>query len=116
MDNVIGQGWNPGLTLHADFAARTIGTDNDFTFTDESEAITGGVSFKGSATITNSGDFLIPLNGAFFDKDRTPGDPLTGTIDGAFFGPRAAEIGGVYQYLRAGAVYGAGAFGGTMVP
>ncbi|QGN55708.1 hypothetical protein [Novosphingobium sp. Gsoil 351] len=37
-------------------------------------------------------------------------------IDGAFFGPQAAEVGGVYQFFRDGTEYTAGVFAAAKGP
>jgi hypothetical protein len=108
---------NPGghnFDLHADFAARTIGTELAYKFGDNDEL--GSLSAKGSGPITSNGDFVIPLKGDFFDGNHVASDPFTGTINGAFFGPQAAETGGIYQFFRGSTVWAAGSFGLTKNP
>jgi hypothetical protein len=100
--------------LHADFGAGTIATEIAFRFGEDEDL--GGVSARGSAPIARGGEFLIPLNGDFFDADHVVGESFGGTIDGAFFGPQAAEVGGVYRFLRGSEVWAAGAFIGAKKP
>jgi len=75
------------FTLTADFGQRSIATQI-------SQASVFDVS--GSAPFSNDGSFNIPLSG-------TAGvEAATGTMDGAFFGPHAEQVGGTFAVGPAG--------------
>jgi hypothetical protein len=77
---------NP-FTLTADFGARSISTQI-------SQASLFDVS--GSAPFSNNGSFGIPLTG-------TAGShAATGSMEGAFFGPHAEQVGGVFSVSSQG--------------
>lgn len=104
------------LHFDADFAARTIAASIDiapYHDPEDPDYDVTGVSAHGSAPITGNGDFLIALAGSYAQPDGSAGGTLTGKVDGAFYGPQAAEIGGVYQLLRDGTPTDSGAFGGA---
>jgi len=110
------------FTLLADFGAGSIAANIDIEpFYDPYPdgpcyACRIGMSATGQASIKENGDFLIPLSGQFFEPDGDPSGALTGLIDGAFFGPQGAEVGGVYQLYHDGAAWSADAFVGTQGP
>lgn len=109
----------PGLrfTLTADFGLRTIATqiDQDYHYYTDlmgygEPAIRGaailGIHVGGTAPFSNDGSFDIPLTGtvnysATNAPITPPSEPVTGTMDGAFFGPHAEEIGGTFSLDRA---------------
>lgn len=112
---------NVPFSLTADFSARRIGAEIEYPFSeiDCPDLCFGpydGLSARGSAAITGTGDFLIAMNGSFIGGAGLPTAEFTGTIDGALFGPQAAEAGGVYQFFRNGVEYQAGAFAATKGP
>ena len=108
----------PGLpfTLTADFGARTISTriDQDYQhYTDQmafgEPAIRGGailgIHVGGSAPFSNDGTFDIALTGtANYSATNAlatpPSELVTGTMDGAFFGPNAENVGGTFGLNR----------------
>jgi hypothetical protein len=91
------------LGMDVDFAARTLSAEANTQFSNDSINLTTNLS--GTAPITSSGDFSLALSGTgtlVFTATSTPPmsdivRSLSGSIDGAFFGPQAAEIGGTYQ-------------------
>ena len=103
---------HPGLffTLTADFGQRTMSTriDQDYHYDDErglSEAPVLGIHVGGSSSFDNSGTFAIPLTGSVnYSATNAPVTPpseaVTGTMDGAFFGPHAEEVGGTFGLNR----------------
>ncbi|HKO69968.1 MAG TPA: hypothetical protein VJV58_03445, partial [Bradyrhizobium sp.] len=61
---------------------------------------------SGSAPFGNSGSFDIPLVGTASEHSYNvptppPLDPVTGSLDGAFFGPNAEQVGGTFILRRA---------------
>jgi hypothetical protein len=104
------------FSLTADFGARTIGAKIDYEYFEGEYGISDGLSARGSSAITGTGDFLIAMDGSFIGGAGSPTAEFTGTIDGALFGPQAAEAGGVYQFFRNGVEYQAGAFAATKGP
>ena len=109
----------PGLpfTMTADFGARTISTVIDQNYQHYPDqmgygemAIRGGailgIHVSGSAPFSNDGIFDIPLTGtanysATNALNTPPSEPVTGTMDGAFFGPNAENVGGTFGLNRA---------------
>ena len=109
----------PGIyfQLTADFALRTIATriDQDYQhytdfMADGEPAIRNagvlGIHVGGSAPFSNDGYFEIPLAGtvnysATNVLTTPPTEPVTGSMNGAFFGPHAEEIGGTLSLDRA---------------
>ncbi len=75
------------FTLTADFSQRSISTEI-------SQASVFDVS--GSAPFTSAGTFDIPLSGT------VGAGAATGTMDGAFFGPHAEQVGGTFAVGPAG--------------
>lgn len=75
------------FSLMADFGQRLISTEI-------SQASVFDVS--GSAPFSNDGSFEIPLSGS------AGAQSATGTMDGAFFGPNAEQVGGVFSVSRSG--------------
>lgn len=110
----------PGLpfTLTADFGQRTIATriDQDYQHYPDlmgygepaiRNAAILGIHVGGSAPFSNDGSFLIPLAGTVNYSATNalvtpPSEPVTGSMNGAFFGPHAEEIGGTFSLDRAG--------------
>lgn len=97
----------------ADFGARTMAASLDIQggYSEDTSGFFPGVSAKGVAPITSAGDFLIALNGFRIDAAGKPFDPVSGELNGALFGPQAAQIGGVYQFMGQ-----SGTFVGTRKP
>jgi hypothetical protein len=90
------------FALTADFGQRSISTEI-------SQASIFDVS--GSAPFSNDGSFDIPLTGTAGSQ------AASGTMDGAFFGPHAEQVGGVVGIERAdGAVLMQDAFVGQQPP
>jgi hypothetical protein len=110
----------PGMpfTLTADFGRRTMSTriDQDYQYYPDSmgfgeAAIRNkavlGIHVDGSAPFNNDGTWDIPLTGTINYSDTNqpatpPSEPVTGMMDGAFFGPHAEEVGGSFHLDRAG--------------
>lgn len=107
------------LHLDANFTAQMIAADikvEPYADSDDPRFNEIGITASGSAPILASGDFLIPLTGSYFTPRGLVDGTLTGTVDGAFFGPQATEIGGVYQLFKDGAPDLARAFVGAKAP
>lgn len=103
----------PGIpfTLTADFGQRIMSTRIDQDYQYNSANPTGdpilGIHVSGSAPFSNSGLFDIPLSGtanyASTNLAATPPtEAVTGMMNGAFFGPRAEQVGGVFSLQRPG--------------
>ena len=101
----------PGIpfTLTADFGQRTMSTriDQDYRYNAADPAADPvlGIHVGGSAPFSTNGSFDIPLTGtanyAYNNLPTTPPtEPVTGTMDGAFFGPHAEQVGGVFALGR----------------
>jgi hypothetical protein len=97
------------FTLTADFAQRTMSTaiDQNYLYDPSSSTTVPilGIHVGGSAPFNNNGTFDIPLTGtvnyAHTPQPVTPlPEPVTGTMDGAFFGPHAEQVGGVFALQR----------------
>lgn len=97
--------------LEYDFSDDTLDlTLDQIAATDPGASYTGPSSFVWEALQANAdGSFYIPGYGN--DKPGTTLHPTLGYVDGDFYGPNAAEFGGVFE--REGVV---GAFGGKRVP
>ena len=128
--------WNdssyPGIyfTLAADFGLRTIATriDQDYHYYTEQGGFVGsdslrnspilGIHVGGSASFSSDGIFDIPLTGSVnYSATNAPVTPpsqaVTGAMNGAFFGPHAEEVGGVFSLQNpAGATLAQDAFVG----
>lgn len=98
------------FTLTADFGLRTIATriDQDFTnfgSTDDPDPIQG-IHVGGSTAFSNDGSFDIPLSGtvnySYMNGPPPPAEAATGTMNGAFFGPQAEQVGGTFFLQRTG--------------
>lgn len=112
--NLRGYGYGlPGLpfTLAADFGQRTISAqiNQDFSLIDSIGDSVGypipGIHVSGSAPFGNNGAFDIPLAGtANYSATNTlatpPTESVTGTMNGAFFGPNAENVGGTFALNR----------------
>ena len=101
----------PGIpfTLTADFGVRTIATriDQDYLYTSQVNAPTQGIHVAGTAPFSNNGLFDIPLAGtANYSSTNSPttppSQPVTGDMNGAFFGPQAEQIGGAFSLQNSG--------------
>lgn len=97
------------FTLSADFGQRTISTeiDQNYRYNPNGDLLdypAPGIHVGGSAPFSNSGTFDIPLSGtvnynagyAINVPQAPPGQPVTGTMNGAFFGPHAEQVGGTF--------------------
>lgn len=103
--------WGTPFTLTADFGQRIISTliDQDYRYNPNGDMLdehVQGIHVSGSASFSNSGTFDIPLTGtanwSVYNLPATPAsEPVTGTMNGAFFGPHAEQVGGVYSLDRA---------------
>jgi hypothetical protein len=108
------KGWVTAFTLTANFGQRTISTiiDQDYQYNPAGDImdnpLAAGIHVAGSAPFSNNGSFDIPLTGtANFSSgydintpQPPPGEPVSGTMDGAFFGPHAEQVGGVLALDR----------------
>jgi hypothetical protein len=105
------------FTLTADFGQRTIATriDQNYQYNVQHNAgdISGnaalGIHVSGVAPFSNSGTFDIPLSGsanysAVNSPVTPPSEAVTGIMNGAFFGPHAEQVGGVFSLERSGGV------------
>ena len=100
------------FALTADFGQRLISTriDQDYHYNPASGPDgdpTLGIHVGGSAQFSNNGLFDIPLSGTvnysyLNNPDTPPSQPAAGTMDGAFFGPHAEQIGGTFLLARPG--------------
>ena len=97
------------FTLTADFGKATISTqiDQDYQYNaaDPAGDPILGIHVNGSTLFSNSGTFDIPLTGTANYADTnlkvTPAaEPVTGDMNGAFFGPQAQQVGGVFAITR----------------
>lgn len=115
----------PDFILNANFGARSISALFDappeLVYYDDGwsawQAYTTGFHATGTAPFTTAGDFTIALSGALTDRslDTKIADvvtPMTGALDGAFFGPQASQIGGVFHFTS-GDKTAAGSFAGS---
>ena len=97
------------FTLTADFGQRTMSTQIDQNYrydaaNPSSDPILG-LHVSGSAPFSNSGDFNIPLAGtANYSATNSPMTPpseaVAGSMNGAFFGPHAEQVGGTFAIQR----------------
>jgi len=105
---------DPGLpfTLTADFGRRSISALIDQNYSqidsiqDPVDIPIPGIHVSGSAPFNNDGTFAIPLTGtanysATNMLTMPPTESVTGTMDGAFFGPNAENVGGTFGLNRA---------------
>ncbi|MEO7738351.1 MAG: transferrin-binding protein-like solute binding protein [Novosphingobium sp.] len=84
--------------LNVDFAARTIAALFQYSGHFEAGAIPVAVQASGISAISVGGDFNILLSGSATASSAIPTtSPVSGLFAGAFFGPQATEIGGVYS-------------------
>ncbi|QGN55709.1 hypothetical protein GKE62_15290 [Novosphingobium sp. Gsoil 351] len=77
-----------------------------------------GLDVNGAGPIRSDGGFTLALAGTSLTPFGGPGGidqpgRISGSLEGAFFGPSADEAGGVLHLLRDGALAIAGAFVGT---
>ena len=98
------------FSLTADFGQRVISTriDQDYVYYNAYDSPDGpiqGIHVAGSSPFNNDGSFGIPLSGtvnfSVVNQPTTPSpEPVTGSMDGAFFGPHAEQVGGVFAVGR----------------
>ena len=98
------------FSLTADFGQRTISTRIDQDYRYDPAAGRGGepilgIHVAGNAPFSNVGIFDIPLAGtvnyAASNSPTTPAaEPVTGDMNGAFFGPHAEQVGGTFDLGR----------------
>ncbi len=112
---LLSSGGAPGIpfTLTADFGQRTMSTQiaQDYRYNPAGAFADPilGIHVGGSAAFSNDGSFGIPLTGtanyASSNSPTTPAaEPVTGDMNGAFFGPHAEQVGGVFSINRSGGV------------
>ncbi|WP_176594120.1 hypothetical protein [Sphingobium sp. EM0848] len=114
----------PDFTLTADFGGRSISALFDVLPILDSDWYGGnfyslGFHASGTAPIKATGDFDIALVGTLTSKsvDASVADklmPMTGMVNGGFFGPEASQIGGVLKFT-AEDFWGAKTVGGNFV-
>jgi len=103
------------FTLTADFGARTISTriDQDYRYDPRGDSLdypAPGIHVGGTGPFSNSGVFDILLTGTMNYSGgyplNTPQTPptqqVTGSMNGAFFGPHAEQVGGVFSLQNPG--------------
>jgi hypothetical protein len=104
------------FTLTADFGQRTMSTriDQDYRYNPSGDIMDNplavGVHVGGTSPFSNDGSFDVPLTGtanygtgyAINTPETPPSQPVTGDLNGAFFGPHAEQVGGVVSIDRAG--------------
>jgi hypothetical protein len=114
------------FTLTADFGARTISTriDQDYRYNPDGDILdypAPGIHVAGAAPFSTSGSFAIPLSGTanysggypLNTPETPPSQAVTGTMNGAFFGPQAEQVGGTLSLQNsAGATLLQDAFAG----
>jgi hypothetical protein len=98
------------FSLTADFGQRTMSTriDQDYQHNPGGPAADPilGIHVGGTAPFNTNGSFDIPLTGTAnyaYDNLPTapPAEPVSGMMNGAFFGPEAEQVGGVFALGRA---------------
>ncbi|WP_176594121.1 transferrin-binding protein-like solute binding protein [Sphingobium sp. EM0848] len=97
--NFPGQGAPVAIGLTADFGQRSIAAQLDREGSLIGDTVGGFVAIQsihaqGTGQIASAGDFSIPLTGTVGDV------AATGAMDGAFFGPNAEQVGGVFTLQR----------------
>lgn len=94
------------FSLTADFGQRMISTaiNQDYRYDPNGDMMDDpafAIHVAGSAPFSNAGSFNIPLTGSanYGGNLQTPppASPVTGNMNGAFFGPHAEQVGGVFQ-------------------
>ena len=98
------------FTLTADFGQRTISAliSQDYRYNASAGAggePTLGIHVSGNAPFSNDGLFDIGLSGtvnySYTNSQTTPtAESVSGDMNGAFFGPHAEEVGGVFELGR----------------
>ena len=106
------------FTLTADFGQRTMAALIDQNYRSDPAGdimdypLAFGIHVGGSAPFGNDGLFNIPLTGtvnfassyAINTPQPPPAEPTTGTMNGAFFGPNAEQVGGTFFLNRSNGV------------
>lgn len=93
--------WNSpspiSVVLTSDFGQRSISAqlNRDYSINGDGVAFLG-VDVRGTGPITQPGSFSIPLAGSLLGAEGSAPLPVTGALDGAFFGPNAQQVGGVF--------------------
>ena len=104
------------VTLTADFGQRTMSTriDQDYRYNPSGDImdypLAAGIHVGGTSSFSNDGSFAVPLIGtanygtgyAINTPETPPSQPVTGDLNGAFFGPHAEQVGGVVSIDRQG--------------
>jgi hypothetical protein len=96
------------FSLTADFGRGTMSTriDQDYRYNPAPGGDAAlGIHVGGSAPFGNTGLFAIPLTGtANYSYSNSPVTPpseaVAGTMNGAFFGPHAEQVGGTFAVQR----------------
>ena len=94
--NFPGSGASVQIGLTADFGQRSISAQLNRDAATSGDAVGGYTSIlaldaHGTGQISSPGDFTIPLSGTVGTA------AATGSLDGAFFGPNASQVGGVFS-------------------
>lgn len=89
------------IGLTADFGQRTMAAQLNRDYYIDGDNIGGytatwGMDVSGKGAIATSGDFAIPLIGTLFSDANSKPLAVTGSLNGAFFGPAAEQVGGVF--------------------
>lgn len=109
---------NADFTLTADFGQRTISTqiDQDYLYNSAGDImdypLAIGIHVSGTSPFSNAGTFDIPLAGTAnygsgyqLNTPQTPASSsVTGSMNGAFFGPHAEQVGGVFSINGSGGI------------
>lgn len=101
------------MKLVADFGARSMSAAIDVPFEPDNDCCgaTLGIAAVGRGPIDPTGDFRVALSGTTNLGGPTT-NPLSGTLQGAFFGFAADETGGVIQLLQGDVPVFLGSFAG----
>jgi hypothetical protein len=89
------------IALTADFGPRTVAAQLNRDFSEYGDSIGGfsvipGVDLHGTGPIASLGSFSLPLDGSMVLHSTATPVQVTGLLDGAFFGPNARQVGGVF--------------------
>jgi len=99
----------PGMVFQADFADSTIASSINsqgeyqwWTSGTTIDSTTVSLNMAGSSTFDAAGAYSIPMSGYLTDINNDSDTAVAGSIDGAFFGPLAEQLGGTFQFEAAG--------------
>lgn len=86
------------IAFTADFGQRSMSAQLNRDYSMFGDSVGGyttvpGVDLHGTGSISSPGGFSIPLAGSV--ANGGPSQPATGSLDGAFYGPQAEQLGGV---------------------